>query len=93
MRTIVAADRRRRHPSPVGEHARAPPTLGRVTPHPDRHVIVLVVGAGQAGLSVAARLGALGVVGVVSSVVATIWNYLYNLGFDHALRRLRGSVV
>ena len=40
---MLAADRRRRHPSPVGEHARAPPTLGRMTPHPDRHVTVLVL--------------------------------------------------
>lgn len=56
MRTILAAARRRRHPSPVGEHAPAVPTLGRMTPHPDRHVTVLVVGAGQAGLSAAHHL-------------------------------------
>lgn len=34
----------------------------------------------------------MGVVVVVSATVATLWNYLYNLGFDHALRRLSGSV-
>lgn len=33
----------------------------------------------------------IGVLGVVSSLVATGWNYLYNLGFDHAMQRLRGS--
>jgi len=34
----------------------------------------------------------IGVVTVVSASIATGWNYLYNLGFDHALRRLRGTV-
>lgn len=38
-------------------------------------------------------LGALGVIGVVSSIVATLWNYVYNLGFDHAMLRLRGDVA
>ena len=35
----------------------------------------------------------IGVLGVVSSLVATGWNYLYNLGFDHAMQRLRGSTL
>ena len=34
----------------------------------------------------------IGMVGVISAVVATLWNYLYNLGVDHALLRLRGHV-
>jgi uncharacterized membrane protein len=33
----------------------------------------------------------IGVITVVSSIVATGWNYLYNWGFDHALKRLTGS--
>lgn len=33
----------------------------------------------------------MGAVGIASSVVATTWTYLYNLGFDHALLRLNGS--
>jgi len=33
----------------------------------------------------------MGALGIASSVVATIWTYLYNLGFDHALLRLKGS--
>ncbi len=32
-----------------------------------------------------------GVVGVASATVATIWNYLYNLGFDHAMQRFTGG--
>ncbi|KKK82371.1 hypothetical protein LCGC14_2804060 [marine sediment metagenome] len=34
----------------------------------------------------------IGVVTVVSASIATGWNYLYNLGFAHALRRLSGTV-
>ena len=37
-------------------------------------------------------IGHIGVVAVVSASIATGWNYVYNLGFDHALRRLRGTV-
>ncbi|RYH14129.1 MAG: PACE efflux transporter [Alphaproteobacteria bacterium] len=54
------------------------------------------------GLMLAVPFGALvfnhpmqdiGVITIVSSIVATVWNYLYNWGFDHALQRLTGSVV
>ncbi|RIV16316.1 hypothetical protein D1623_29375, partial [Klebsiella pneumoniae] len=31
----------------------------------------------------------IGVVGIVSATVATAWNYLYNLGFDHVMQRAR----
>jgi uncharacterized membrane protein len=34
----------------------------------------------------------MGVVTVVSATIATVWNYLYNLIFDHAMLRWRGSV-
>lgn len=33
----------------------------------------------------------MGVIGVVSATVATVWNFVYNLGFDHAMIRLTGS--
>lgn len=54
------------------------------------------------GLMIVVPLGALvfhhpmeeiGVVTVFASILATVWNYLYNLGFDHAMKRLTGSVV
>jgi uncharacterized membrane protein len=32
----------------------------------------------------------LGVIGVVSATIATLWNFVYNLGFDHAMQRLVG---
>jgi uncharacterized membrane protein len=37
-------------------------------------------------------LGSIGIVAIVSATIATIWNYLYNLMFDHALLRLVGRV-
>jgi uncharacterized membrane protein len=32
------------------------------------------------------HLAAIGVVGFVSTAIAMLWNYVYNLAFDHALR-------
>lgn len=34
----------------------------------------------------------IGVVGVVSATLATVWNYVYNLLFDHVMLRLAGKV-
>lgn len=34
----------------------------------------------------------MGVVTVVSATIATCWNYVYNLAFDHAMLRMRGDV-
>lgn len=35
----------------------------------------------------------MGVVALVGATLATLWNYLYNWGFDHFLRRLTGSTL
>jgi uncharacterized membrane protein len=35
----------------------------------------------------------IGVVGIVGATLATAWNYLYNLGFDHLLRRYTGTTL
>lgn len=35
----------------------------------------------------------MGVVTLVSATIATLWNYVYNLIFDHAMLRIRGSVL
>ena len=35
----------------------------------------------------------IGVLGLVSATLATIWNYVYNLGFDHAMQRLKGTTL
>lgn len=37
-------------------------------------------------------LDEIGIVAVVSATIATGWNYLYNLLFDHALLRISGHV-
>ena len=34
----------------------------------------------------------IGVIAVASATLAMIWNYIYNLGFDHAMQRLTGGV-
>jgi len=31
-----------------------------------------------------------GVVGVAAATIATVWNFVFNLGFDHAMRRAVG---
>ncbi len=52
------------------------------------------------GLALVTPLGALafgmpmadiGVIGVAGATLATLWNYIYNLGFDHLMQRLTGS--
>ncbi len=52
------------------------------------------------GLALVTPLGAvgfgmpvadIGVIGVVGATVATVWNYIYNLGFDHLMQRLTGG--
>lgn len=37
-------------------------------------------------------MGHMGVIGVVSATAATLWNFVFNLGFDRAMMRIRGSV-
>lgn len=34
----------------------------------------------------------MGVIGVASATIATLWNFIFNVGFDRAMLRLRGSV-
>lgn len=35
----------------------------------------------------------IGIVGLVSATLATAWNYLFNLGFDHAMQRLKSTTL
>ncbi|WP_375764617.1 PACE efflux transporter [Bradyrhizobium sp. Pha-3] len=35
----------------------------------------------------------MGIIGIVSATVATIWNLLFNFGFDHALVRVTGRIA
>ncbi|AKI00098.1 putative membrane protein [Hoeflea sp. IMCC20628] len=50
--------------------------------------VVTPLGAWGFGLP----LGDIGVIAVISATIATGWNYLYNLLFDHALLRIAGHV-
>ena len=53
--------------------------------------LVLMIGGGSILTGFDAH--SLGVIGIVASLVATVWNYVYNLMFDRAMLRLRGSVI
>jgi uncharacterized membrane protein len=35
----------------------------------------------------------IGVIGIAGATIATAWNYIYNLGFDRAVQRTRGSTL
>ncbi len=70
----------------------------RKTPDRIRHAISFEL----IGLLLVTPLGALafgmpladiGVVTLFSATIATLWNYLYNLLFDHALLRLTGRLA
>ena len=37
------------------------------------------------------EIQSIGLIAVVGSIIATVWNYFYNLLFDHALVKLRGT--
>ena len=49
-------------------------------------LIVIPLGSWVFGL----RVGDTGVIAIVGATIATLWNYVYNLLFDHALLRRRG---
>ncbi len=53
--------------------------------------IGLLLSIPLAALAFGFDLGKTGVLGVAGATMATVWNYLYNLLFDHGLKRLTGS--
>ncbi|NHI00914.1 MULTISPECIES: PACE efflux transporter [Oceanimonas] len=55
-------------------------------------IIGLVIFAPLASLVFNHDLMEMGLMALVGSLIATIWNYVYNLLFDHAMLRLRGDV-
>ncbi|MCY0095580.1 PACE efflux transporter [Hoeflea ulvae] len=55
-------------------------------------IIALVIVTPLGAWAFAMPLEDIGVVALVSATIATGWNYLYNLLFDHALLRLAGHV-
>ncbi|PSJ39341.1 PACE efflux transporter [Zobellella taiwanensis] len=55
-------------------------------------IIGLLIFAPLASLVFDHNLLDMGMMALVGSLIATVWNYVYNLLFDHALLRLRGDV-
>ncbi|ATG72840.1 hypothetical protein CGX12_03540 [Zobellella denitrificans] len=55
-------------------------------------LIGLLIFAPLASLVFGYQLFDMGLMALVGSIIATLWNYVYNLLFDHALLRLRGDV-
>ncbi|MCZ8180420.1 MAG: PACE efflux transporter [Rhizobium sp.] len=53
--------------------------------------LALIIPLGSWAFSIPAT--DIGIVGVVSATLATAWNYLYNLGFDHMLRHFTGTTL
>ena len=58
-----------------------------------RHAVLfeltaLVIVTPLGGLLFAVDMGHFGVVAIVSTTIAMLWTYAYNLGFDHAMLRL-----
>ena len=55
-------------------------------------VIGLLIFAPLASLVFGFELQLMGVMALIGSIVATIWNYFYNVLFDRAMLKLRGTV-
>ena len=55
-------------------------------------VVALCIVAPLGGLVFGLPMAHFGVVAIVSTTVAMVWNYLYNSGFDHALARTGRSL-
>ena len=69
----------------------------RTTKYRIRHtlsfeLIGLLIFAPLASLVFGFDLQLMGVIAVVGSIIATVWNFVYNLWFDHAMVKLRGNV-
>ncbi|CAH1660678.1 2,4-dihydroxyhept-2-ene-1,7-dioic acid aldolase [Hyphomicrobiales bacterium] len=56
-------------------------------------VIGLAIFTPMAALLFNQPVAHMGVIGLISATVATTWNFLFNLGFDHALVRFRGHTT
>lgn len=55
-------------------------------------IIGLLIFAPLASLVFGFELHLMGVMALIGSIVATFWNYFYNILFDRAMLRLRGAV-
>lgn len=91
-------------PSPLWDDCSGRPELFplgvymRTTRDRIRHAISFEI----IGLAIVTPLGAwvfgfpmhdIGIISIIGATIATIWNYIYNLGFDRIMQRLRGSTL
>lgn len=53
--------------------------------------IGLLLSIPLAAISFGFDLGKTSILGIVGATMATLWNYVFNLGFDHLLKRRYGS--
>lgn len=53
--------------------------------------VLLLVPLGKLVLGVGVQ--DMGVIGVGSAIIATVWNYIYNIMFDHGMLRLTGATT
>lgn len=54
-------------------------------------VIGLLISVPLAAFAFGYSLEKTGVLGLIGATLATVWNYIFNLGFDHTLKRFTGS--
>ncbi|WP_144822630.1 PACE efflux transporter [Marinobacter piscensis] len=66
-------------------------TADRIRQAVSFEVVGLLISAPLAAFVFGYSLEKTGVLGLIGATLATTWNYLFNLGFDHTLKRLTGS--
>ncbi|MDO6825393.1 PACE efflux transporter [Marinobacter sp. 1_MG-2023] len=54
-------------------------------------VVGLLISVPLAAVAFGFSLEKTGVLGLIGATLATTWNYIFNLGFDHTLKKLTGS--
>lgn len=55
-------------------------------------IVGLIIFVPFASLLFSFDFHSIGIMAVAGSIIATIWNYIYNLLFDHGMLKLRGDV-
>lgn len=66
-------------------------TLDRIRQAVSFEIIGLLIATPLFAWAFGHSLEEMGVIAVLGATAATVWNYLYNLGFDHLLRRMTGT--
>src|SRR5699024_10425990 len=67
-------------------------TLDRIRHAVCFEIIGVLIVTPSAGWAFSAQFDRVGVLAIAMSMIATVWNYVYNLIFDHLMLRWRGRV-